>query len=314
MGKPSSTSKTISRKTLALKEEDDSSLSNPAQIESQMQRLLEQNRHLNEKLEHSLKTVSKLRRQRGALLDLIASKRRTAGDYDSSNDDDSSAFDEDEELAELSEPQPSSSSESEEEEGFATPPQVFSPATPAPYKPVLKARKNRHRLIDVARDDAGRPILPLQLGSITVISLGQIDTSPAYHNNRYIFPVGYKVQRVYKSMIKPGTHTNYTCTVKEGTTGPKFCVEPADDPDNPVEKDTPSAAWTTVMKIANHDKLRQNFAVSGPEYFGMSHPTIVKLIQELPGAEQCENYAWQDFSNEQALPPPQPSKRQKIAS
>lgn len=66
-----------------------------------------------------------------ALLDLIASKRRTSGGYDSSNDDDdSSAFDEDEELGELSEPQPSSSSESEEEEGFATPPQVFSPATP----------------------------------------------------------------------------------------------------------------------------------------------------------------------------------------
>lgn len=41
MGKPSSTSKSISRKTLALKDEDEMSLSNPAQIESQMQRLLE---------------------------------------------------------------------------------------------------------------------------------------------------------------------------------------------------------------------------------------------------------------------------------
>lgn len=35
--------------------------------------------------------------------------------------------------------------------------------------------------------------------------------------------------------------------------------------------------------------------VSGPEMFGFAHPTIAKLIQELPGAERCPRYCFQTF-------------------
>jgi len=35
--------------------------------------------------------------------------------------------------------------------------------------------------------------------------------------------------------------------------------------------------------------------VSGPEMFGYAHPSIAKLIQDLPGAEQCEKYLRQEF-------------------
>lgn len=38
-----------------------------------------------------------------------------------------------------------------------------------------------------------------------------------------------------------------------------------------------------------------NTQLSGPEMFGFAHPTIAKLIQEMPGAEKCDKYIPQQF-------------------
>lgn len=34
---------------------------------------------------------------------------------------------------------------------------------------------------------------------------------------------------------------------------------------------------------------------SGPDYYGFTHATIAKMIQDLPGADKCKNYIWQEF-------------------
>jgi hypothetical protein len=57
---------------------------------------------------------------------------------------------------------------------------------------VLKTR----RVQPIDRDDEGNPKLPQQIGVLTVLNLGTIITDrPAFHNERYIFPVGYTVSR-----------------------------------------------------------------------------------------------------------------------
>lgn len=62
--------------------------------------------------------------------------------------------------------------------------------------PGTGSRKNRHRLVTAEKDEAGDYIMPIQLGTIKLLSLGTvISDNPAYHNNRYIFPVGYKIER-----------------------------------------------------------------------------------------------------------------------
>jgi hypothetical protein len=51
-----------------------------------------------------------------------------------------------------------------------------------------------------------------------------------------------------------------------------------------------------VVKRANQIRHRDvSNSVSGPEYFGFAHPTIAKMIQDLPGAERCGKYKWQDL-------------------
>lgn len=47
----------------------------------------------------------------------------------------------------------------------------------------------------VPRDKKGRPILPLNVGIMTVVRLGEICMREHFHTERYIFPVGYEVTR-----------------------------------------------------------------------------------------------------------------------
>jgi hypothetical protein len=47
----------------------------------------------------------------------------------------------------------------------------------------------------VPRDKNGKPMLPLNVGIMTVISLGDVCMREHFHTERYIFPVGYEVTR-----------------------------------------------------------------------------------------------------------------------
>jgi len=82
----------------------------------------------------------------------------------------------------------------------------------------------------------------------------------------------------------------------------RFIVTCYEDPKNPIviEANTASGAWAQVGKRINDLKeeltgKRMFTQLSGPEMFGFSHPTIAKLIQELPNVEMCERYIFQEF-------------------
>ncbi len=47
----------------------------------------------------------------------------------------------------------------------------------------------------VPRDKKGKPMLPLNVGIMTVINLGEVCMREHFHTERYIFPVGYEVTR-----------------------------------------------------------------------------------------------------------------------
>ncbi|KAJ2734980.1 hypothetical protein IW152_001962 [Coemansia sp. BCRC 34962] len=167
-----------------------------------------------------------------------------------------------------------------------------------------KRRKRHHDIASkirsvqpVPRDEDGKYEMPIQVGVLTVLSLGTVVWDrEAYHNERYIWPVGYTVQREYYSMTCPDRHVIYTCWVADGGSGPQFHVEPEDMPGSPVVASTATGAWTAVLRAVNQLIQREHSnSASGPDYFGFSHPTIAKMIQDLPGAERCRAYIMQHF-------------------
>ncbi|RCI01246.1 hypothetical protein CU098_001536, partial [Rhizopus stolonifer] len=184
---------------------------------------------------------------------------------------------------------------------MSLPPTIHEPApAPAPHKRSRSAKitvKTR-RVQPIEREADGRPKLPQQIGVLTVHNLGTIVTDrPNFHNERYIFPVGYTVSRTYPSMVDPNSNTIITSTiVDDGSDCPRFHVTAADMPDEPIIANSATGAWTVVVRRSNEIRNRDHSnSASGPDYYGFKHPTIANLIQDLPGAKDLKQYVWQNF-------------------
>ncbi|KAJ3047720.1 hypothetical protein HK097_011278 [Rhizophlyctis rosea] len=291
-------------------------------LKRKLKEVLEDNDRLNTKLKKSKVKLGFLRREKDLLLD-----RLTKYEMPDSSEDDSDSL-----SSSGSDSDASSVSSDERSRYSRTPAQYQAPrslhpnhwqgysaygsgtSTPvsgadlkAPTskrstgkKPVTKrapvVTKTR-KIQQVPMNDNGVPILPVQIGIITVHALGQIVTDrDNFHNERYIYPVGYTSSRMYQSITDPNGQTSYRCSVSDGGDGPRFHVVPEDAPDRGVEAQSATGAWTAIIKAANLIRNRDHSnSASGPDYFGFSHPTIAACIQALPGARDCKNYVWQNF-------------------
>ncbi|KAG6336886.1 hypothetical protein ID866_2212 [Astraeus odoratus] len=148
----------------------------------------------------------------------------------------------------------------------------------------------------VPRDEEGFPLLPLTVGIMTVLNLGEVCMREHFHTERYIFPVGYEVTRRYHSTMDPNADVVYHCSILDGGDGPKFKIVAADVPNKPVIAGTATGAWSHIVKRANSIRNRQHSnSVSGPDFFGLGQNTIKHLIQGLPGADRLRDYVWQHF-------------------
>ncbi|KAI8870485.1 FYRC-domain-containing protein, partial [Ramicandelaber brevisporus] len=149
----------------------------------------------------------------------------------------------------------------------------------------------------VDRNADGTYILPVMIGVIKVLSLGEVVFDrPSYHSDRYIYPAGYSIQRLFGSMITPDKHVLYTCTILDGGNQPLFRVVAEDCPDKPIEWASATGAWSKVVRQVNAVRKKEaSNSISGPDLFGLTHATIAKMIQDLPNVEKCPNYVPQNF-------------------
>ncbi|KAI9314748.1 hypothetical protein BX666DRAFT_1963106 [Dichotomocladium elegans] len=151
--------------------------------------------------------------------------------------------------------------------------------------------------VQVEKDELGNYCLPVEIDSWTVLSLGEVVYDrPAFHNQRYIYPVGYKVKKWYRSMVDPRSDTQYTCEILDGGQEPIFRLEADDNPGDVYMGPTPTTVWTIAVRrafaIRNMDYGHNPV---GPDFFGLRKNTIAKMIQDLPNADKCHNYIWQTF-------------------
>ncbi|KAJ3992772.1 F/Y rich C-terminus-domain-containing protein [Lentinula boryana] len=144
-----------------------------------------------------------------------------------------------------------------------------------------------HSIPTIPRDKYGQPMLPLNVGIMTVVRLGNVCFRDHFHSERYIFPVGYTVTRRYLSTLDPNAEVVYHCTILDGGDGPKFQIVPSDEPDKPIIASTATGAWSSIVRKANEIRKRQHSnSVSGPDFYGLGQNTIRHLIQQLSGAER----------------------------
>eukprot|EP00126_Sphaerothecum_destruens_P003945 Sdes_comp17781_c0_seq1m7044 len=56
---------------------------------------------------------------------------------------------------------------------------------------------------EISRDENGKVILPFRIGAVTYHCLGKINPAPGYHNDKYLWPVGFTSSRIFFSMKNP---------------------------------------------------------------------------------------------------------------
>ncbi|KAG2179622.1 hypothetical protein INT44_006470 [Umbelopsis vinacea] len=158
-------------------------------------------------------------------------------------------------------------------------------------------------IVELEKDDHGNYKLPVEVDSWTVISLGKVIwDKPAFHNQRYIYPVGYVVKKWYRSMIDPHRDTQYICSILDGGNEPltnialQFRLQADDNPKEVFQGQTPTSVWTIAVRRAFAVRnMEYGHNPVGPDFFGLRKNTIAKMIQDLPNADKCRNYVWQMF-------------------
>lgn len=158
--------------------------------------------------------------------------------------------------------------------------------------PPIKEETTVFKVIQVPFDPQGNAILPLSLNMITVHALGQVVFDrPAYHNKRYILPVGFTTKRSYLSVISPDSACNYFSTILDNGPAPLYQVTPEGHPEMVFQSASTTGAWAAVAKAAAAIRGKDSSpSVSGPDYFGLANPTVSMLIERLPNADKCELY------------------------
>lgn len=151
--------------------------------------------------------------------------------------------------------------------------------------------------IEIEKTEEGKYVLPAEVDSWTVLDLGSVIWDrAAFHNQRYIYPVGYRVKKWYRSMVDPHSDTQYTCEILDGGDEPIFQLNADDNPSECWRGPTPTTVWTIAVRrafaIRNMDYGHNPV---GPDFFGLRKNTIAKMIQDLPNADKCKNYIWQNF-------------------
>jgi hypothetical protein len=115
----------------------------------------------------------------------------------------------------------------------------------------------------------------------------------AYHTQRYIFPIGFKSERMYSSTTDAKKKVKYECEILDGGDFPLFRVVAEDRPGVVFEANSASGVWKKILDEIIVQGFGARTHASGPHLFGLSNLGVTKVIQELPGADRCAKYVKQ---------------------
>ncbi|KAF5302185.1 hypothetical protein FQR65_LT08610 [Abscondita terminalis] len=170
---------------------------------------------------------------------------------------------------------------------------------PKPAKSRKTSGKIHKKFVQlIPLDQAGRPIFPITLGNLTIHSLGEvISDRPEFHCEDAIFPVGYVSTRIYGSIKDPTTKCIYTCKISDSNGSPRFEIAPDNDHASTIIGSSPDLCHSMLLQQIN-DALSLNVVSIRPrgnDFFGLTHPALLNLIQSSPGTRKCANYKWSKF-------------------
>lgn len=161
-----------------------------------------------------------------------------------------------------------------------------APSTRKPYKKRAKKQKE---------EQEQKPEFPLDLGALTVISLGTIVCDrPNYHTEQWIYPSGFVSTRKYAHLKEKDKKCIYTCRIVENTENPRvprFEIVPDFDPEFVIAAPTADLCHAALIQTIN-ENTNQNMELRtlGEWFFGLATAAVVNILQKSPEISKLVNF------------------------
>lgn len=147
------------------------------------------------------------------------------------------------------------------------------------HKPIGKKAKYNTSLTKQQKvNQSPIPKLPIAVDGINLLNLGRIvvDRS-AYHNDNCIYPVGYKISRIYSGQM-------IVCRVIDNGVTPLFEAFLATDPSRRFSGHSTDDCHAELLQAFENFKMP--FVLDGDQFFGFKNDRIRQLIHMLPSAKK----------------------------
>lgn len=145
--------------------------------------------------------------------------------------------------------------------------------------------------LSISVNSNGEPAYPISLGALCVHNLGRIVYDrPGFHTENRVYPIGFMSTRSYGHFNEPERKCVYTCRITDnGGERPNF--EIASDNEFVFSGETPDQCHTALIQMINNNPNIRSIdkRAEGDWFFGLTHPTVMTLLQSLPDIQNCAN-------------------------
>lgn len=146
--------------------------------------------------------------------------------------------------------------------------------------------------LSVSVDSNGEPAYPISIGALCVHNLGRIVYDrPGFHTENRVYPIGFMSTRTYGHFKEPERKCIYTCRITDnGDDRPNFEIT-SECNTIFISGETPDSCHTKLIQTINNSPNIRSIDArpEGDWFFGLTHPTVMQLLQALPDIQKCAN-------------------------
>lgn len=139
----------------------------------------------------------------------------------------------------------------------------------------------------------GEPAYPISLGALCVHNLGRIvHDRPGFHTENRVYPIGFMSARSYGHFNEPERKCVYTCRITDnGGERPNFEIASESDTEFIITAASPDLCHAALIQTINSSPNIRSMDIrpEGDWFFGLTHPTVMTLLQALPDIQKCAN-------------------------
>uniref|UniRef100_A0A183BQZ3 Histone-lysine N-methyltransferase n=1 Tax=Globodera pallida TaxID=36090 RepID=A0A183BQZ3_GLOPA len=163
-------------------------------------------------------------------------------------------------------------------------------------------QRDENQLLSKIFNHSYQTEMVMRVGSLIFHRIGQLlpDQLKSFTTEEHIFPVGYRVTRLFWSSCDLGDRLRYECLVVDGDGKPEFCVKVSNGEQQEFRGTSPTAAWTQILHSIAECRANSSSDIlrffpkqmTGEYLYGFLEPAISKMLESLPGIDQLYTYTF----------------------